>query len=220
MFDWIVPFLHYIEHCCLNQINILQLSLALLIVTNRWHCNYTDFHCLEAGCEHSISPDTVLLDVYLPTSWKNLMALFWTALMHKYVLSPPYSSSIRYDWPNHAIIQVSKTSYGIPPSLLHLAINRPRALLALCAASFAVLLKSKNSFKTSPMYLYLSIIWRFNWPHVNLKVVLENDLGLKCITLLFVALTDMLLDTHQLLRISSISCISFSLSANRTMSSA
>ena len=40
--------------------------------------------------------------------------------------------------------------------------------------------------------------------------------------MLFVALTDILLDTHQLLIMSSISCnsFSFSLSANRTMSSA
>ena len=46
-----------------------------------------------------------------------------------------------------------KTSYGIYPALLHLAFNRPRALLALCATSFAVMLKSKNSFKTS-IYIY------------------------------------------------------------------
>ena len=32
-----------------------------------------------------------------------------------------------------------------------------------------------------------------DWPHVNLKVILEIEFGLKCITLLFVALTDILL---------------------------
>ena len=53
---------------------------------------------------------------------------------------------------------------------------------------------------------------------MNLKVVLEIDLGLKCIALLFVALTDILLETHQSFRMSSIPCKSFSLSANRTKS--
>ena len=130
----------------------------LLIVTNRCHCNKTDFHILNAGCDHPISPDTAALGVYLSTPRKNLLALFWTVLMHDYVLSPNTTAPKAMTGQTMLAYNLVKHHNCKPPALLHLAINRPMALLALCATSFAVMLKPTNSFKPSPRYLYLSMI--------------------------------------------------------------
>ena len=48
----------------------------------------TTFHCRKMAGTQPISPETPRFGVYFPTSKKNLIALFWTAVIAEKVLCP------------------------------------------------------------------------------------------------------------------------------------
>ncbi len=65
------------------QTNTFLFTRSELTLFNLHHKLITAFHCLRKICFQSISPETTLLGVYLPTPRKKRHALFYIALMQE-----------------------------------------------------------------------------------------------------------------------------------------
>eukprot|EP00732_Lithocolla_globosa_P004625 Lithocolla_globosa_v1_NODE_4362_length_1453_cov_8.296137.p2 type:complete len:131 gc:universal NODE_4362_length_1453_cov_8.296137:945-1337(+) len=112
----------------------------------------------------------------------------------------------------------------MPPHTLYLFINAPRALFAEAASILVAKLKSPNSFKRIPRYLYSETKDRpISFPNRRIEGRGERGVagpGRKWRSFVLVGFIRMRHLEHQLYVMSSSVCKSFSFSAIRTISSA